>query len=51
MMFYEVPKCNSDNGPNGAAENLHGVANEYGEGLKIRLLDAPLDTPLELDAP
>ena len=46
--YYSIT---NDYGPNGAAENLHGVANEYGEGLKIRLLEAPLDAPLELDAP
>ena len=41
----------NDVGPLGSPDMLNSVTNEYGTGLKIRLLDVPLDTPLDLDAP
>ena len=41
----------NDVGPLGSPDMLNSVTNEYGEGLKIRFSETPLDAPLELDAP
>jgi len=41
----------NDVGPLGSPDMLNSVTNEYGEGLKIRLLDAPLEAPLDLESP
>ena len=41
----------NDVGPLGSPDMLNSVTNEYGEGLKIRLLDTPLEAPLDLEAP
>jgi hypothetical protein len=41
----------NDVGPLGSPDMLNSVTTEYGEGLKIRLLDTPLEAPLELEAP
>jgi hypothetical protein len=38
-------------GPLGSPDMLKSVTNEYGEGLKIRLLETPLEAPLDLEAP
>jgi hypothetical protein len=41
----------NDVGPLGSPDMLNSVTNEYGEGLKIRLLDTPLEAPLDLESP
>ena len=41
----------NDVGPLGSPDMLNSVTNEYGEGLKIRLLDAPLEAALDIEAP
>ena len=41
----------NDVGPLGSPDMLNSVTNEYGTGLKIRLLDAPLEAPLDLESP
>jgi hypothetical protein len=41
----------NDVGPLGSPDMLNSVTNEYGEGLKIRLLETPLEAPLDLEAP
>lgn len=41
----------NDVGLLGSPDMLNSVTNEYGEGLKIRLLDAPLEAPLDLESP
>ena len=41
----------NDVGPLGSPDMLNSTTNEYGEGLKIRLLDTPLEAPLDLESP
>ena len=41
----------NDVGPLGSPDMLNSVTNEYGTGLKIRLLDTPLEVPLDLESP
>ena len=41
----------NDVGPLGSPDMLNSVTNEYGTGLKIRLLETPVDEPLDLESP
>ena len=41
----------NDVGPLGSPDMLNSVTNEYGTGLKIRLLEIPVDAPLDLESP
>ena len=41
----------NDVGPLGSPDMLNSVTNEFGTGLKIRLLETPVDEPLDLESP